>query len=229
MSGLSEGATNGLDLVPAIGYYGMKSKANHIDGPIGSVSNITCAPEETETDPSLGMWRFSDASLELTIDADDRGPRSGQASDYESGKKVASGRHVVMVSDRALIGVVEGRTIWGQSVANGSVVVWRWSYDDIDQIVSLRIRALLRMRDVGVTIRCDDPKAVFDHSGLGPGGHYMGPWIDDRLSKAAKFEGSHQLGFVTTLANAVARHRGCEVIRTTDRDGSDTEDVFTIR
>lgn len=218
---------NRLTVVPAVAVYSTKKGSSSYRGRIGvSASNITCSPKETETEPSLGTWSATGTRLEVLIDASDYGPRSGRASEYKD-KLVGLGRQKMMVSKEALLGVVEGKSAWGDSGEKaGRLLVWKWSFDDIDEIDVGRIKKMFKMWDAELMIKSRDPKATLHYSGYGEEAHVFGAY--DSPAKAAKEDGSNLLGFARTLSRAVAEHRGCEVRHSTDGDRKEPGDVFTF-
>ena len=131
---------NRLTIVPAVAVYAAKGGNPAIRGRLGvTASNITGTPKETPTEPNLGTWSCTGTRLEVLVDGSDCGPRSGRVSDYED-KLIGVGRQKLMVSTEALLGVVDGRSAWGDSgEKTGRLLVWKWSFDDIDEIYVGRI------------------------------------------------------------------------------------------
>lgn len=218
---------NRMTVVPAIAVYSAKKSSSGIRGRLGvSASSITCAPKETETESSLGIWSATGTRLEVLIDASDYGPRSGRSSEYKD-KLVGLGRQKMMVSTEALLGVVEGKSAWGDSGEKaGRLLVWKWSFDDIDEVNVGRIKKMFKMWDAELMIKCRDPKAILHYSGYGQDAHIFGAY--DSPAKAAKQDGSHLLGFAHTLSQAIAQRRRCEVTHSTDGDPKEPGDVFTF-
>lgn len=219
--------SNRLTVVPALGIYSAAKNSSGLRGRIGvTASNITCGPEATDTEPSSGVWVATRTSLEGLMNSSESGPRSGQESEYKE-QLLAYGKHRMMVSTDALIGVVNGSTAWGESNGNsGRLLVWKWSFDDIDEVMVGRMRKMMKMWDGELTVTSKDPKAFLHYSGYGtdPGTFYA----DGSLAKAAKKDGSHLLGFAQTLTAAVARHRGMQVNHTSDGGPKEPVDVFTF-
>lgn len=218
---------NRLTVVPGIAVYSTKPGSSSYRGRIGvSASNITCTPKETETEPSFGTWSATGTRLEVLIGAKDYGPRSGLDSEYKD-KLVGVGRQKMMVSREALLGVVEGKSAWGDSGEKaGRLLVWKWSFEDIDEIYVGRIKKMFKMWDAELMIKSHDPKATLHYSGYGEEAHVFGAY--DAPAKAAKQDGSNLMGFARTLSRAVAQHRGCEVIHKSDGDPKEPGDVFTF-
>ncbi len=218
---------NRMTVVPAIAVYKAKTRKVGIRGRLGvTASSITGAPEQTETEPSLGIWTVTGARLEAMLGASDLGPRSGRPLDYER-KTVGVGDHRLMVSTQALIGVMRGRSAWGESGEKaGRVLVWKWSYDDIDEIRVGRVKKMFKLWDVVLQITCRDPEASLGYSGYGNDPDIFTSY--ESVAKAAKVDGSHLLGFATTLSTAIARHRGCEVVRSSDDDPKEPFDTFSF-
>jgi hypothetical protein len=132
----------------------------------------------------------------------------------------------MMVSTEALIGVVEGRTSWGDSGEEaGRLLVWRWNFDDIDEIYVGRTKKMFKMWDTELVIKSRDPKATLQYDAFGEDVKIFNAY--DSQAKAAKQGGSHLLGFANILSEAIARHRSCRVNRATDGT-KETEDVFTF-
>lgn len=220
-------ASNRLSIVPSIGVYSGSGDHYELRGRAGvTVSTITCFPEETDTEPSLGAWYTTNTTLVVTMGPDDCGPRSGAAGPFES-TKVAVGKHRMMVSDTALLAGVDGHTSWGRSgEKRDCMLVWRWDYADIDQIYVGRIRKLFMMFDAELILTCRNPDALLHFSAYGSDGGVSGAHGD--TAKAAKRDGSNLLGFAHTLAGAVAAHRGCAVSHRSHGSSKEPEDTFTF-
>lgn len=172
------------------------------------------------------MWRATGTELHVLAGAGDRGPKSAWESDYKN-KVIGVGRQKLMVSTEALLGVVEGRTAWGESGEKaGRLLVWRWSYDDIDEIYVGRVKKMFKMWDSELMIKSQDPEALLHYSGYGEEANVFGDY--DAHAKAAKRAGSNLLGFADTLSQAVARHRACAVKHITDGNPKEPHDTFSF-
>ena len=217
---------NRMTLVPAVAVYTADERSSGLRGRLGvTASNITCAPQETETEPSLGTWSATGTRLELLLGPADCGPKSGRTSNYVE-KLIGLGRQKMMVSTEALVGVVDGRSAWGNSGDKaGRLLVWKWSYDDIDEIYVGRIKKMFKMWDAELMIKSKEPKATLHYSGYGQDADVFRPY--DSKAKAANVNGSHLLSFAQTLSQAVSRHRHCAVNHST-KGTKETEDVFTF-
>ena len=223
VSGLSD---NRLTMVPAVGLYAATANESRMLGKVGVMaSNITRAPLVRAGERPLGEWRASDTELHAVCDHDDRGPRSGVESDYES-TCVAVGRHRMLLTETALLGAVEGRTVWGDSGRKkaGRLLVWKWDLADIDEIRVHRLKKAFKLWDVGLTISCAGPEARLSYSALGDGAAPFG--AIDKTAKAASVDGSDLLGFANAVAAAATADGGREVERTERQDGTDYLYVF---
>lgn len=223
---MSTGSDNRLTLVPAIGLYAATENESRMVGPVGvTASNITCAPLVGDGERSLGEWRASDTELHVVCDRDDRGPLSGVESAYES-TCVAVGRHRMLLTETALLGAVEGRTVWGDSGGRkaGFLLVWKWDLADIDEIEVYRLKKAFKLWDVGLTISCASPEACLSYSALGDAAAPFG--AIDKTVKAASVEGSDLRGFANSIARAATGGGGRKVERTEDEDGKDYRYVF---
>ncbi len=216
---------NRLALVPSVGVYSAKPASIGIRGRAGvTASNITGAPSPTADEPNLGMWSMTGTALTATIGPSDLGPRSGTQCDYES-STIAEGKHVVMVSTEALLGVVKGRTAWGESAEkSGRLLVWKWKFDDIDEISVNRLKKMFKMWDTELVLKCNDPAARLHFSAYGQESDVFRAYDD--IAKGKKRDGSNLLAFAHTLAEAIAGHRACTVLHTADDDPKEPGDTF---
>lgn len=218
---------NRLTIVPAIGVYSATEDEPRLRGKVGvAASNITCAPLVGDGERAFGEWSASDTALHALSDQDDRGPRSGEASEYED-CCLAIGRHRMLVTDTALLGAVEGRSVWGNSGGRkkGRLLVWKWDLADIHEIQVHRLRKAFKLWDVEFMITCSDPEARLYYTGLGEA---AAPFrAVDKDAKAASVDGSPALGLASTIAAAVTARLGRAVERTQQQDGKDL--LYTFR
>lgn len=199
---------NRLTLVPVVGTYMFKTDQESLVGKAGiEVSTFEVAPWCPDGHQSYGVWQATSADLKITMSADEYGPRSGEQQDYRL-RSAITAKQKVRITSAGLLGAAEGQTIWGTSggAKAGMCVVWKWALADIDEIVAHRLKKLLVWWDVGVTVRCNNPQAVFEFNGLGSDANNFMTY--DPRSKEAKVGGSSVLGFATALSNAVSKHTG---------------------
>ena len=127
-----------------------------------------------------------------------------------------------------MLGAAEGKTGWGDSGDGkvGQIVVWRWAFEHIDEIVAYRIKKMMKMWDAGLTITCHEPMAQFEFSALGSESHSFS--ARDDQAKTARIDKSDVLGFATLLADLAAAATGRTVDRSDDNDTKEPQVTFRL-